>query len=145
MKTGKVTTITKGRDWRGKDGGEMTSWHVEFDNGDGGEASTKAGAAAPWSVGEVAEYEVTPGREKTDGSRWPDKITKVRPGGGGFGGGGSRGAPRNEKLICAQNAMSHATALVCAGKVEVAKLEAAAEKILAWVLVHGGHKEGGAA
>jgi len=120
MKKGKVlvTEYLKSYDYNGK---TYYAHRIVLDNGDGGEYSSMSQDQNKFNVGEEVEYELTLGKEKQDGGRWPDKIKPASTGGGGSWSGGRKENPETNKSIQKQKALDVAERSVSNFKFESTK------------------------
>ena len=110
MKESIVTMAQQTRTWESKEHGTFFVHSIMFENGDGGEYSSKSQTQDKFVVGKDAQYELTPV------DNYPDKIKPVAPTfTGGGGGGKSFGDPKTMVLSYAKDL---AVARIAAGMVK---------------------------
>ena len=122
----KVVSIKFANEWNGPNG-TVYYFDVEFENGSKGQVGSKKQDPAPWRVGDMAEFDVQPGREG-----YPDKIKKTFTPGGGGGGGGKWQPPtwETERL----KIPTMATSVACnAGATALAAGKISKEEFMSWV------------
>lgn len=121
-KKAKITRTIFKNSWQGSNG--TVYYHeIELDNGDKGQIGTKEQMPAKLNPGQELTYTI----EHTDKG---NKIKAVAPAqGGGFGGGFKSKAPADPRSQFIGFASSYAKDLVVAGKIDLEKMNGAAESI----------------
>lgn len=119
-KTSIIKSVQFKNEWT-KDGNTIYFHNIELENGDKGSIGTKEKLPAKLSIGTELTYTI-------DGER----IKAIAKAPAFKGGGGFKTEPYEHKM--AGMAFSFAKDLVVAGKVEVSKIEAVAEKIYQWLM-----------
>ena len=110
--------------------GTMYNFDVKLENGDSGFFSSTKREPSSFVEGQEQKYTLEVKSGNSNGKDWSfNKLSPVKENKFGFGGGAKKD-PFTQALILAQSSFAKSIDLVVAGKIEMAQLQAAAEKIM---------------
>ena len=112
--------------------GMMYNFEIKLDNQESGMFSSTKREPTSFIEGQEQKYtsEVKSGTS-ANGNAWSfTKLTPVKENKFGFGGGKQKANPFTQSIILAQSSFAKAIDLVVAGKLDLAQLQSAAEKLM---------------